>query len=283
MLSVILFSTSCSHIARLCSTPTYSVQNGDKISLSNFNKNSVVYIQETNDDEYKLSKKVMEDAKKKLIDNGINITRDERIATHILSLNIKNIAVDIDFDTANTIKNSIITAGVAPSYIFDNGNSPHINSDFNQKGSNSQNYKNRRRILPSVVFTSAGAAVGFVGGFLLSGSLSPMLIGFGGAVLLGGTTYFLYETFRNVGIIVSYEISIKEKINHQIKHSIKALSKKSQNIADEVFYDYHDNWSENISKSSIVAIGSRALKEYMILQMVPIISSSISRHFPSDK
>ena len=276
-LLLICCSTSCSHIAKLCSTPTYSIKNGEKIELTNFNKNSVIYIQETANDEYGIQKEVLNNIEKELENKNIQTTKYAENATHILGLNIINIGVDIDYETANLMKNTLAVNEIFPYYAFDNGNSPHVSNNFQLQAKEKQRYT--RRMLPSVLYTMIGSTVGFTTGFLVAGSFSPIVIGLAGAIVVGGATFFTYNTFRKAGVVITYEITIKEKINQQIKHSIKALSKKSSNIADEVFYDYKDNWNTYSSKNVIIAIGSRALNEYMISKTIPMITTSILRHF----
>ena len=274
---LVLSSTSCSHIAKVCSKPTYSIKSGDRIELTNFNKNSIIYIQKIANNEYGLQQEVVNSVKKELKNNNVKTTEYPENATHILGLNILNISVDIDYETANLIKNTLATNEIFPYYIFDNGNSPHINNNFQPQTKETKRYT--RRMLPSVLYTMVGSTIGFTTGFLVAGSFSPIVIGLAGAIIVGGTTFFTYNTFRKSGVIVSYEITIKEKINQQIKHSIKALAKKSSNITDEVFYDYKDNWNTYSSKNVIIAIGSRALNEYMVSKTIPMITGSVLQHF----
>jgi len=269
------FLTSCAPIARLFTIPTYSSHSYDKIQLHNKIISGNVYIKNSTSDSYGIYKQVIEEVEKNLKEKNIKIVNDISKANYILSLNIRNISIDVDYDFANSMRNSLLSNEINPDFLFDNNNAPHINSaiinSFNQKGVK-QSYK---RLLPTTLYTLIGAGTGFAVGYLAVGSFYPIAFGFLGAVVIGGATYFVYNSFRKTGVIVSYDILIEEKMDRNLPHNRKSLTKASSNMADEVYYSYSDKWNPYSSKNVVIAIGSRALLQDMVENVCPIITENI--------
>lgn len=277
------FLSACSTVGRLFSTPSYSHHVVDVIKLSNSvnEKKYAVYIKPSND-AYNLYDNVIEDVKKKFISNNINIVDDITLADYIINLNIKNVAFDVDTGMATKIRNSFIGLDVGSNYSFDNKNSPYIlMTQFeNIKDDNFSSLINlrRRSIAPSILYTVIGSTVGFLLGYFLF-PISPIAIGFGGAILFGGITYGLYTCFKDIGIIIVYEIAISEKKKQNILYKRKSVVKIAGNKADEAYYEFSDKYDTFISKQVVIAVGSRALKRQMMQHIYPIISSSITNVF----
>ena len=281
-LVILLSTTSCANIMRHISAPVYSLHSTDKISFKNKDKINNVYIQENADDNYGIYKKVMSEVKKKLQDNKINIVNNPAYADYILTLNIRNIAIDMDYDFATAMRQSLLSNEVKFDYVFDANNNPHINNEKTAPIHKQDKTRFRiRRLTPPVLYTLIGASAGFTIGYLLAGSVAPVAFGFLGGLVVGGTTYAIYNSLRKVGIIISYDITIEEKLDKQIKHDRKNLSKISSNMIDESFYSYNSNWMTHKIKSLVIATGSRVLIDDMIWDVCPMIAVNITNQFNS--
>ncbi len=277
------FLSACSTVGKLFSTPSYSHHVVDIIKLSNSvnEKKYAVYIKPSNDG-YNIYDNVIEDVKKRFISNNIDIVDDITLADYIINLNIKNVAFDVDVGMATKIRNSFIGLDVGSNYSFDNKNSPYIlmtklDAIKDDNFSSLINLR-RRSIAPVVLYTSIGGTIGFLLGYFLF-PISPIAIGFGGAILFGGITYGLYTYFKDIGIVIVYEISISEKKKENILYKRKSVLKIAGNKADEAYYEFHDKYDNFVSKQVVIAVGSRSLKRQMMQHIYPIISSSIINIF----
>ena len=276
-----LLVSSCSHIVKKVSTPVYSSHTNDTIILSKTEEQKKIYIKESAGDHYGIYAKVVKELKQqfKQMEN-IEIVDKQNMANYILALNIRNIAVDIDYDFANNMRNSLLSNEIKPEYLFDANNNPHINNDviLSLVDKNKSRYM-RRRLTPSLLYTLIGFGGGFTFGYLLAGATAPIAFGFLGGLVIGGTTYFIYNSVRKVGVIVSYDIIIEEKIKQSVHHNKKNLIKLSSNVADETYYLYSNNTITHSSKNIVIATGSRVLIDDMISNVCPIISKSILMPF----
>ena len=278
--------TSCSTIAGIFSTPSYSIHSSDKIQIENSKSNirksyNKVYIRNNTSDTYKIGEKVVKNVKNSFIDSGINITNNIEDANYIVSVNIKDVIVDIDGDFARKIRNALAQNGLNPYYEFDKNNAPSITID--KIGDIKMDGKNMglrgRSMVPSVLFPLLGAGVGFTAGYFIGASISPIGIGFAGAVLVGGVVHLLYQSFKEEGVIVIYEIVIEEKTNKWLNHNRKIINKTSANSSEDTFFSYSDQWVKYSSKNAVIAIGSRALRKKMIDNICPMISKNVSSVF----
>ena len=268
-----LLLSSCAPIARIFSTPTYSLHSADKIQLDNKGKADNVFIKQSAGDNYGIQKEVLTDIEQRLKDNGINIVSNIDYADYVLSINLRNVSVDVDYEFASSMRNMLLAKETNYPYTFDGNNMPHIdngNIDFSQKTQK----KTYKRILPATLYTMLGSGVGFTAGFVAAGSTAPFAFGIGGAVIVGGLTYITYDTFRKTGAIVSYDIIVEERNSQTLKHSRKVLVKKSSNSSDEIYYSYNDRWNTLTEKNVVIAIGSRALLKDMIKNICPMIAGS---------
>ncbi len=272
-------------IARLFSTPTYSIHNLDKIKLEKRNNVDRIYIRKNDGNEYGIHNAVVDEVEKRLTKNGIKLVRDVNNANFILNIKILSVVTDIDYSMANELRNALTIAGMYSPFTFDNNNSPHISAfkigDVSKNKTTS--FRTRRGYLPSVIYTIGGAGVGFSIGFLLAGTTAPIAIGLASGVLLGGTTYYAYNTFRRVGVVVIYEIEIEERSDKTLQHARKTLLKSSANISEESFYTYSDNWKTYVSKNVAMAIGSRVLIDDMLCGLCPLIEENVLDLFEKNK
>ena len=267
--------SSCAPIARLFSVPTYSSHSYDKIQLHNKNIVSNVYIKHSASDGYGIYQKVIEDLTEKLNKYNIRIVNSPDKANYILSVNIRNISIDVDYDFANSMRNSLLANEINPDFVFDKNNSPHINAEIINSFNKNSVKKTYKRILPSTLYTLIGAGAGGVLGYFLAGSVAPLAIATGAGIVAGGMTYLIYNEFRNTGVVVSYDIVVEEKMNKNLPHNRKSLIKASSNMADEVYYSYTDNWNPYSSKNVVIAIGSRALLKDMVEHVCPLIAENV--------
>ena len=187
------------------------------------------------------------------------------------------------FDYAKKMRNSFLQYGVISDYIFDNNNNPHIYTqqkfDVAKDGQNSGIFISRRKsILPSVLYTFVGAGAGFIAGYFI-GSVSPIAIGFAGALLVGGLTYAVYSSFKDIGVAVVYDISISKKLNQKIKQNRKSVVKLSSNISEEYYYTLDDDMEKYMSRNAIIAIGSKAIKKDMLLRMSTMMANGVADVF----
>ena len=267
--------TSCAGIANLFSTPTYFSHSADKIQFSNNSGTGNVFIKQQQNDTYGIYDNVIKDVKMKLKNNNINIVNNINQADYVLSINIKNVAIDVDYNFANKMKNALLANDVGHPYVFDNNNSPHANNEIIKSFDNQNKIRSFNRFIPSTLYTLLGSGIGFAGGFILAGSTAPFAFAVGGGVVVGGLTYILYNKFRTAGVVVSYEIIIDEKMATSINHNRKTIIKKSSNSSDETFYTYSNRWNTLTSKNIAIALGSRALMKQMTNNICPIIANSI--------
>lgn len=291
--------TSCVSVGKLFSTPSYSHHSIDKISLDGVGKNKSysVYIKLSNDFDIGndrmckmdnncfIKKNAMLQVENLFHNANITILDKPDNADYIIGVDIRNIIDDFDADFAKKVRNSFLQKSIISDYVFDkNNNNPYIYTlqkfDTAKDGQNSGIFLSSRRksILPSVLYTFIGAGSGFIAGYFL-GSVAPIPIGFAGALLMGGLTYAVYSSFKDVGIAVVYDISILKKVNYPIRHSRKAVIKISANISDEYFYTLNNNIENHISHNAIIAIGSRVLRKDMLLRISTMIANNVADTF----
>ena len=283
---LILTTTSCQTIAGLFSTPSYSIHSSDKIQLEQ-SKNDIrkpynkIYIRNNNNDTYGIGEKVIKNIKNNFIENNINITNDITEANYILSINIKDIIVDIDADYARKIRTSLAQTNLNANYTFGQNNVPNITIEklYDIKMNEKNMGLRGRSMVPSILFPLLGSGVGFTAGYLLGASISPIGMGLLGAVVIGGSVHILYQSFKEEGVIIIYDIVIEEKTNKWLNHSRKIINKTSANSSEDTFFSYSDQWVKYSSKNAVIAVGSRALRNKMIDEMCPIISQNISSVF----
>lgn len=292
-----LSTTSCTSIGRMISTPNYSHHSVDKILLDikDNKKPYSVYVKSPNnaninDDgaceadngcflTYKASRQITN-----LFDNAdISIVDNPENADYIISVDVRNVVDELDVDYAKKMRNSFLQYGVIGDYIFDNNNNPHIYTqqkfDVAKDGQNSGIFISRRKsILPSVLYTFVGAGAGFIAGYFI-GSVSPIAIGFAGALLVGGLTYAVYSSFKDIGVAVVYDISISKKLNQKIKQNRKSVVKLSSNISEEYYYTLNDDMEKYMSRNAIIAIGSKAIKKDMLLRMSTMMANGVADVF----
>lgn len=282
ILIIVCCLSSCAPIARFVSTPTYSQHSDDIINFDNKAGINKIFIKKGLT-KSSLQQRIVNDVELKLKNEGIEIVSDINDANYVLSLNVRNISYDLDYNFANNMRNALTSKEINCSYSFDNNNIPHVNNGKVISLADKNNRMVYRRLLPSALYSMLGGSVGFTLGFTLAGVNMPFLFGAVGAVALGGTTYIMYNTFRKTGIVVSYDISIDERKSQTLNHSRKTLTKKSSNSSDETYYSYNDNWDNMTAKNIIIAIGSRALKKDMIKNIHPMIVENILEIFNIDK
>ena len=281
IISIILLLTtlpSCTTITRSLSTPTYSIHAPSKIQLNNTNASPNIYIKPNTNDIHNVYQHATEQLIEELQRKNINIVNNINKANYILSLHIKNIAMDVNYNFAKAMRRSLASEGAGLPYTFDTNNTPHV-SNHTFTPNNSSFETQRRRLTTPTVITLAGGSIGFAAGFLLASSISPLIIGTAGAVTLGTLSYLTYNTFRHVGIIVTYEVIINEQNSQAIKHSRKTLVKKSSNSSDETYYSYQDSWNELTTQETIIATGSRMLTKDMMSNICNIISRNVANIF----
>ena len=277
LILMMLLLTSCAKIAGFVSKPTYSVHGGDKIFFDEKNVD-YVFIEDNVDDNYKIHSRVIKDVRSKLIKNGIHVVNDINKANYILSIHIRGVFVDVDYNFANKVKNTMLAKETNYSYIFDSNNMPHSdNGNINAFGGGEGLIF--KKITPSILYTLIGSGVGFGTSFLLAGSTAPFTFGFFGGIIGGSAMYFIYNTFRNVGIIVSYDTIVEVRTKQVLNHKRKVLTKKSSNSSDEIYYSYNDNLNTLTSKNIAIAIGSRALTKEMIDNICPVIANNTAKIF----
>ena len=292
-----LLNTSCTSIGRMISTPNYSHHSVDKILLNatGDKKSYSVYIKSANNGNttndkacemdsgcfltHKANKQIVN-----LFDNAdISITDKPEKADYVISVDVRNVVDELDADYAKKMRNSFLQYGVIGDYMFDSNNNPHIFTqqkfDISKDSQNSGIFISRRKsILPSVLYTFIGAGTGFVAGYFI-GSVSPIAIGFAGAVLVGGLTYAIYSSFKDVGVAVVYDISISKKLNQTIKQNRKSVVKLSGNVSEEHYYTLDDNMERYVSRNAIIAIGSKAIRRDMLLRMSTMMANGIADTF----
>ena len=292
-----LSTTSCTSIGRIISTPNYSHHSVDKILLDNIKEKQTysVYIKSANKDDIGYDKACEMDsgcflthkANKQIVnlfDNAdISITDKPEKADYIISVDVRNVVDELDADYAKKMRNAFLQYGVIGDYMFDKNNNPHIFTqqkfDVSKDSQNSGIFISRRKsILPSVLYTFIGAGAGFVAGYFL-GSISPIAIGFVGAVLVGGLTYAVYSSFKDVGVAVVYDISISKKLNQTIKQNRKSVVKLSGNVSEEHYYTLDDNMERYVSRNAIIAIGSKVIKRDMLLRISTMMANSVADTF----
>lgn len=271
--------TTCTNIARLFSTPKYYSHTSDKIKFEKNTKLQNVYIKKGTNDYYDIYSSIITDVEKGLRDKNISIVDNVNQANYIVSVNIKDIAVDVDYDVANEFKNQLLSASLNPSYFFDKKtNNPTVfNYEVNAKSGQGAStlYGRYRRFAPSALYTLLGTGFGFGVGYFCAGSFPPLLIGMTAGAVVGISTYMLYDNFRKIGVIITYEVSVDEGVSAQISHSRKTLSKVASNTSDEVFYSFKNNWQNYVASGSNIAIGSRVLMYDMLYNLKKMIASNI--------
>ena len=292
-----LLNTSCTSIGRIISTPNYSYHSVDKIllNMTGDKKSHSVYIKSKNNSDsgndkacemdsgclltHKANEQIIN-----LFDNAdISITDKPEKADYVVSVDVRNVVDELDADYAKKIRNAFLQYGVIGDYMFDKNNNPHIFTqqkfDISKDGQSSGIFISRRKsILPSVLYTFIGAGTGFVAGYFI-GSISPIAIGFTGAVLVGGLTYALYSSFKDVGVAVVYDISVSKKLNKTIKQNRKSVIKLSGNISEEHYYTLDDNMEKYVSRNAIIAIGSKAIRNDMLLRISTMMANSVADIF----
>ena len=292
-----LSTTSCTSIGRIISTPNYSHHSVDKILLDNIKEKQTysVYIKSANKDDIGYDKACEMDSGcflthkanqqiVNLFDNAdVSITDKPEKADYIISVDVRNVVDELDADYAKKMRNSFLQYGVIGDYMFDKNNNPHIFTqqkfDVSKDGQNSGIFISRRKsILPSVLYTFIGAGAGFVAGYFI-GSVSPIAIGFTGALLVGGLTYAIYSSFKDVGVAVVYDISISKKLNQTIKQNRKSVVKLSGNVSEEHYYTLDEKMEKYMSRNAIIAIGSKAIKRDMLLRISTMMANSVADTF----
>ena len=278
--------SSCSTIAGIFNTPSYSIHSSDKIQLEN-SKNNIkhtynkIYIRKNHTDIYGIGEKVAKKVQDYFLNSGVNVINNIEEANYILSVNIKDVIVDIDADFARKVRNTLVQNGLNPYYEFDKNNQPSITidklADIKSDGKNMG--LRSRSMVPSVMFPLVGAGAGFTAGYFIGASFSPIGIGFAGALLVGGAVHILYQTFKEEGVIVIYEIVVEEKTNKWLNHNRKVVNKTSANSSEDTFLSYSDQWVKYSSKNAVIAVGSRALRSKMIDNICPMISKNVSSVF----
>ena len=219
-----------------------------------------------------------------LFDNAdISITDKPEKADYIISVDVRNVVDELDADYAKKMRNAFLQYGVIGDYMFDKNNNPHIFTqqkfDVSKDSQNSGIFISRRKsILPSVLYTFIGAGAGFVAGYFI-GSVSPIAIGFAGALLVGGLTYAVYSSFKDVGVAVVYDISISKKLNQTIKQNRKSVVKLSGNVSEEHYYTLENDMEKYMSRNAIIAIGSKAIKRDMLLRISTMMANSVADTF----
>ena len=278
LIVIFFFLTSCAPIARLLSTPTYSLHNSDKIYLNDENKIKNIFIKKSPNKNIAQSD-IANDIETRLKNNGIKVVSDVNSANYVLSVNIKNIATDIDYNFANSMRNTLLSKEINSSYIFDANNMPHINTGNVVSLTDKNNKIMHKRLLPHALYSLLGSSVGFTLGFTLAGSNAPFAFGILTAIAVGGATFITYDYFRKVGVIISYDIVIDERNEKTLDHSRKVLTKKSSNSSDETYYSYKNNWNTMTSNGITIAIGSRALIQDMKKKSHQIIVDNVTEIF----
>ena len=291
-------TTSCTSIGRLISTPNYSHHAVDKILLDEIenNKRYSVFIKSTNgngnyndnacsiDNGCYLNSKTNIQIENLFANANVNIVDKPENADYIIGVDVKNVVDDVDIDYAKKMRNAFLQYGAIGDYMFDkNNNNPYIYTsqkfDIAQDGQNSGILVSRRKsILPSVLYTFTGAGAGFIAGYFL-GSVSPIAIGFAGALIVGGLTYAIYSAFKDVGVVVVYDVKKKKKLSQQVKNSRKVVVKISGNISEEHYYTLDNDREKYISHNAIIAIGSRAIKKDMLLRISTMIANNVADTF----
>ena len=292
-----LSTTSCTSIGRIISTPNYSHHSVDKILLDNIKEKQTysVYIKSANNGNITNDKACEMDsgcflthkANKQIVnlfDNAdVSITDKPEKADYVISVDVRNVVDELDADYAKKMRNSFLQYGVIGDYMFDKNNNPHIFTqqkfDVSKDSQNSGIFISRRKsILPSVLYTFIGAGAGFVAGYFI-GSVSPIAIGFTGALLVGGLTYAIYSSFKDVGVAVVYDISISKKLNQTIKQNRKSVVKLSGNVSEEHYYTLDEKMEKYMSRNAIIAIGSKAIKRDMLLRISTMMANSVADTF----
>lgn len=292
-----LSTTSCTSIGRIISTPNYSHHSVDKILLDNIKEKQTysVYIKSANKDDIGYDKACEMDSGcflthkanqqiVNLFDNAdVSITDKPEKADYVISVDVRNVVDELDADYAKKMRNSFLQYGVIGDYMFDKNNNPHIFTqqkfDVSKDSQNSGIFISRRKsILPSVLYTFIGAGAGFVAGYFI-GSVSPIAIGFTGALLVGGLTYAVYSSFKDVGVAVVYDISISKKLNQTIKQNRKSVVKLSGNVSEEHYYTLDEKMEKYMSRNAIIAIGSKAIKRDMLLRISTMMANSVADTF----
>ena len=272
--------TTCANVARLFTTPKYYSHTSDGIKFEKNTKLHNVYIKKNSNDYYNVYGLVIADVEKGLRDKNISIVDNVNQANYILSINIKDIAVDVDYDIANEFKNQLLLSDLNPAYTFDDkSNNPAVS---NHKLNVTNSYQGHpmygsryNRFVPSALYSLLGTGFGFGVGYFCAGTLPPLLIGMTAGAVVGISTYMLYDNFRKVGVIITYDISVDEGVSASILHSRKTLSKVASNTSDEVFYSFRNNWQNYIANGSVISIGSRALMYDMLYNSAKMIANNI--------
>ena len=283
--AVVFFCLSLSlpSCATFVGQPTYSQHSSEQIFLEQkvVKKGATVFIKHTMGDIYGIEEHAIKNVAQEMEKNGLRIVEDFKLADYIVSINIRSIANDIDANFAKNSRNSLIRTDMNADFNFDSSNTPHI---FTAKLENIKEQSNmltlrRRAVLPSVLYTLLGGSAGFIAGYFIAGTFSPVGMGFVGAFALGGITYTVYSIFKDIGIMIIYDIVIEERKNRQITHNRKALIRPSGNIADEVFYSYDNRYDTYMSKNVVIATGSKVLRKKMMLKLTDMISNSVLNVF----
>lgn len=276
--------SSCASIAGIFNTPTYSTHSTEKIVLEQSMNNikafyNNVYVKSGGYDSYSIQNNVIADVKKKLKKKGVNITDNIDEANYIVSVNIRNVVVDLDEKYTERLRKALVFQDTSPTYNFDGNNNPHLllnkMEKIGDRDNNGFSGLKGRNMAPAVLYTLIGAGAGFTAGYFIGASISPIGIGMAGAFLLGGTTYWLYSSFKREGIIVIYDLVINEKTNKNVKYNKKMLNKTSGNSVEEAYYSYNSNWLTYTSKNAVISLGSRALRERMMKRICPIIADNV--------
>lgn len=281
LIFIFFFLTSCAPVARLFSTPTYSLHNSDKIYLNDENKIRNVFVKKSSNKNSAQSN-ITNDVETKLKNSGIKVVSDINSANYILSVNIKNIATDIDYNFANSMRNMLLSKEINSSYIFDANNMPHINTGNVVPWVDKNNKTMHKRLLPHALYSLLGSGVGFTLGFTLAGSHAPFAFGILTAIAVGGATFITYDCFRKVGVIIGYDVVIDERNEKTLDHNRKILTKKSSNSSDETYYSYKNNWNTMTSNGITIAIGSRALIQDMKKKSCQTIANNITEIFATN-
>ena len=280
IVSLLFLLSSCSTIGRFFSAPSYSHHIIYDIKLNNkIDNNTYKVFLKKSDDIYGIYDKVISEVNNGFTSNGIQVVDKQENADYIIGFKILSIDTDVDGSVSKSIRNEFLHSQIISDYAFDKQNSPYIFSS-NIDGKLSKNYTTTktsfyRKSMPAL-YTSIGATSGFLLGYFLFPAY-PVVIGFVGAVLLGSLSYSIYSSFKDIGIVIVYEISVSERKNKNTPmfYKRKMVIRTSENSSDESYFEYKDSYDLFLSKQAVIGIGSKILKNDMINEMCPVISNSI--------
>ena len=278
VVSLLFLLSSCSTIGRFFSAPSYSHHIIDDIKLNNkINKNNYKVFLKKSNDIYGIYDKVISEVNDGFTSNGIQVVDNQETADYIIGFKILSIDTDVDGSVSKNIRDEFLHSQIVSNYAFDKQNSPYIFSS-SIDGKLSKNYTTNKTFYKKSVpalYTSIGATSGFLLGYFLFPAY-PVVIGITGAIFLGSLSYSIYSYFKDIGVVIVYEISVGERKNKNAKlYKRKMVIRTSENSSDESYYEYKDSYDLFLSKQAVIGIGPKILKNDMVNEICPVISNSI--------